>query len=292
MGLAGGGAGRSALKSGWALKDLDDERSNQESSIILSASPHTSTLTWTHSPQIHDYAFLLFLQSFRHDVRPHGSEYEAAQPMAETKLALNDDAITIQYRYDPLPERTIRLLKIPEKSIEQPWSLKVYNLEHCPSYICLSYTWGAPLNTEECEAEYEGVKRSLYVQSGNHTGRLEIGLNLWEGLEQLIAAGHTDYLWVDAICINQDDPQERSSQVAIMGQIYGESEEVVVWLGKDQSNLEDFAWSQDTLLPALEEHFDAGGGFSDLMKVIEKANMGADPATRWRGYVLFNEQHR
>jgi hypothetical protein len=61
---------------------------------------------------------------------------------------------------------------------------------------------------------------------------------------------------------------------------------------KDQSNLEDFAWSRETLLPALEEHFDEGGGFSDLMKVIEKANMGADPAARWRGYVLFYEQHR
>jgi hypothetical protein len=212
--------------------------------------------------------------------------------MAETKPPLNNGAVTMQYRYDHLPERAIRLLDIPEKSIEQPWSLNVYDLDRCSPYVCLSYTWGPPLNTEECEAEYEGAKRSLVLQSGNHTGRLEVGLNLWEGLEQLIAAGCTGLLWVDAICINQDDPQERSSQVAIMGQIYGDSEGVIVWLGKDQSNLEDFSWFHDTLLPALEKHFDDGGGFSDLMQLIQGANLGVEPSARWRGYILFYEQHR
>jgi len=38
-------------------------------------------------------------------------------------------------------------------------------------------------------------------------------------------------LWVDAICINQDDLEERSLQVAQMGQIYASAGKVVVWLG-------------------------------------------------------------
>jgi hypothetical protein len=212
--------------------------------------------------------------------------------MTETKPGLNNGATTMQYRYDHLPERAIRLLEIPEKLIEQPWLLNDYDLEHCSPYVCLSYTWGPPLNTEECKAEYEGAKRSLFLQSEEHTGWLEVGLNLWEGLEQLIAAGRTGYLWVDALCINQDDPQERSSQVAIMGQIYRDSEEVIVWLGKDQSNLEDFSWFHDTLLPAFEKHFDEGGGICDLTKTVETANLGVCPLPRWRGYILFYEQHR
>ena len=39
--------------------------------------------------------------------------------------------------------------------------------------------------------------------------------------------------WVDAICINQDDLEERSAQVQIMPQIYSRASCVIVWLGDD-----------------------------------------------------------
>jgi hypothetical protein len=41
------------------------------------------------------------------------------------------------------------------------------------------------------------------------------------------------YLWIDAISINQNDTQERSHQVSIMGNIYLSSQMVLVWLGKE-----------------------------------------------------------
>ncbi|KAH7396120.1 heterokaryon incompatibility protein-domain-containing protein, partial [Pyrenochaeta sp. MPI-SDFR-AT-0127] len=45
-------------------------------------------------------------------------------------------------------------------------------------------------------------------------------------------------LWVDAICINQTDNDERSKQVAIMGEIYNRAIKVFAWLGEanGQSN--------------------------------------------------------
>jgi hypothetical protein len=39
-------------------------------------------------------------------------------------------------------------------------------------------------------------------------------------------------LWIDAICINQDDNDERGEQVARMGAIYGQATTVVLWLGE------------------------------------------------------------
>ncbi|KAF5577127.1 heterokaryon incompatibility 6 OR allele [Fusarium pseudocircinatum] len=39
--------------------------------------------------------------------------------------------------------------------------------------------------------------------------------------------------WIDAICINQDDIQERNSQVAMMSQIYGSAHSVLAWLGEE-----------------------------------------------------------
>lgn len=41
------------------------------------------------------------------------------------------------------------------------------------------------------------------------------------------------FFWVDAICINQDDLEERSAQVQIMPQIYSKASCVIVWLGDD-----------------------------------------------------------
>lgn len=215
---------------------------------------------------------------------------EAERAENEPERAENEDAIP--YRYNPLPGRTIRLLQFPDEAVDQPWSLEAHGLENCPTYISLSYTWGPPLATDECKALYEGAQRSLLLQTGNHTGHLRTGLNLWEGLEQLLAAGYTGYLWVDAICINQNDLQERSSQVALMGRIYADCRKVVVWLGRDQSNLADFSWFHDVLLPALDEQFIEGGGKSDFHSIVKSANLGIEPTARWRGYVLFYEERR
>ena len=40
-------------------------------------------------------------------------------------------------------------------------------------------------------------------------------------------------LWIDAICINQSDKNEKSHQVAMMGEIYSSCQKAIVWLGED-----------------------------------------------------------
>ena len=42
-----------------------------------------------------------------------------------------------------------------------------------------------------------------------------------------------DYLWIDAICINQEDDDEKSSQVSMIFEIYSVAQSVVVWLDED-----------------------------------------------------------
>lgn len=41
------------------------------------------------------------------------------------------------------------------------------------------------------------------------------------------------HLWVDAICINQQDDVEKTSQVAAMGNIYESAARSIVWLGQE-----------------------------------------------------------
>jgi hypothetical protein len=47
-----------------------------------------------------------------------------------------------------------------------------------------------------------------------------------------VAQLYPGYWWIDQLCINQDDLQERSAQVALMGQLYRNAFQVVVWLGE------------------------------------------------------------
>jgi hypothetical protein len=57
--------------------------------------------------------------------------------------------------------------------------------------------------------------------------------NLWACLRKfrnlIRSETSSSYFWVDAICINQEDPDERSSQVSQMGAIYAKAQEVVIW---------------------------------------------------------------
>ena len=57
----------------------------------------------------------------------------------------------------------------------------------------------------------------------------------------LLGLRHTSQartLWIDQICINQTDLQERSEQVRIMRQIYSKAQLVILWLGEDGDNNE------------------------------------------------------
>jgi hypothetical protein len=60
---------------------------------------------------------------------------------------------------------------------------------------------------------------------------VEIRNNLWQALHQLRHTVKTQTLWVDALCIDQDDTSERNHQVSQMGRIYQNIQYVVAWLG-------------------------------------------------------------
>ncbi|UPL00019.1 hypothetical protein LCI18_010953 [Fusarium solani-melongenae] len=50
-------------------------------------------------------------------------------------------------------------------------------------------------------------------------------------------------LWIDAICINQDDIEERTAQVSQMSRIYSAAKSVIVWLGREDMTSQGAAWA-------------------------------------------------
>ncbi|KXJ89561.1 heterokaryon incompatibility protein-domain-containing protein [Microdochium bolleyi] len=55
--------------------------------------------------------------------------------------------------------------------------------------------------------------------------------NLFEALKQLRRGRPGEWLWIDAVCMNQSDSTELAAQIRIMGRIYQSAQLVVVWLG-------------------------------------------------------------
>jgi hypothetical protein len=88
-----------------------------------------------------------------------------------------------------------------------------------PEYAALSYTWGS------------NEKSKAIVLSGC---RFPVTANLFAALMRLRTRG-VRYLWIDAICINQNDDEEKTMQVALMGEIYKHASKVYGWLGEDDA---------------------------------------------------------
>lgn len=80
-----------------------------------------------------------------------------------------------------------------------------------------------------------------------------ITTNLESALRHLRTKGYAR-LWVDAVCINQDDKAERSQQLLWMGSIYRRAKEVVAWVGDEDGSsttvMESLASLDSSLLVA------------------------------------------
>ncbi|KAK7225101.1 hypothetical protein V2G26_013104 [Clonostachys chloroleuca] len=118
--------------------------------------------------------------------------------------------------------RQIRLLTILSTEPEISCRLEVAELKGELSFNALSYVWGDPR-----------VTKAILVNGH----RILVTINLVSALEyapyHLRKSKHatSKKLWVDAICINQEDIAEKSRQVSLMKHIYSQSDIVLCWLG-------------------------------------------------------------
>jgi hypothetical protein len=94
--------------------------------------------------------------------------------------------------------------------------MKTVSLAACPEYIALSYTWG------------DSTRTSLLIIDNTIS---HITTSVQTALLHLQHETNTIILWIDQLCINQDDNVEKSKQVQLMKAIYQKALSVGVWLG-------------------------------------------------------------
>ncbi|RYP30972.1 hypothetical protein DL767_005979 [Monosporascus sp. MG133] len=95
-------------------------------------------------------------------------------------------------------------------------------------YEALSYVWGSEPTLENAIVEDEFFGRT----------RLNLRPGLAHALKHLRKVDKPRTMWIDALCINQNDLEERSTQLLHMGEIYKLAVRVIIWLGPtaDESN--------------------------------------------------------
>ncbi|KAK8159384.1 heterokaryon incompatibility protein-domain-containing protein [Phyllosticta citrichinensis] len=98
--------------------------------------------------------------------------------------------------------------------------LKHISIDDHPKYVALSYTWGS------LETPFRIPVDGSYL---NITANLHAVLGVLAKLPQLQGRP----LWIDAICINQRNEDEKNCQVPLMGKIYSEANEVFAWIGEE-----------------------------------------------------------
>jgi hypothetical protein len=119
----------------------------------------------------------------------------------------------------------IRILKVlPGKENDAiKCELRTVSLRNDPAFEALSYTWGDP-----------NPKDTISVNG--HP--FEVTVNLELALRALREPQRPRVLWIDAICINQNDTDEKNIQIPLMGEIYRTASQVVVWLGASTPEIE------------------------------------------------------
>jgi Heterokaryon incompatibility protein (HET) len=145
-------------------------------------------------------------------------------------------------------------------------TLDTYDVKNAPPFRALSYTWGRPYRKDVYEEDIESPPKlaATIVCNGKP---IAITRNLFDGLSYLTRNGVAGLLWVDAICVNQEDLEERSSQVVLMSAIYSSASEVIVWLGPPKKGLDDLVWASTELLSAIQlSDSDSDSRVKDIFK--------------------------
>ncbi|KAI6089079.1 heterokaryon incompatibility protein-domain-containing protein [Hypoxylon rubiginosum] len=129
------------------------------------------------------------------------------------------------FKHQPLKSpknfRLIYLEPVEDDVFSISCTLTEYDQNLAPPYVALSYTWGDPITGESEPRRLATIfvnKRAFRI----HT-------NLFRALKAL--RNKEARLWVDAICIDQQNIQERGVQVALMGDIFRGATKVCAWLG-------------------------------------------------------------
>jgi hypothetical protein len=130
--------------------------------------------------------------------------------------------------YQPLKRERIQIVTIQPGEFDDKIIIGLahakFSARKHPKYEALSYVWGSSSN-----------RKRIHI-AGVPNGSLEVTHNLYVALKYLRYVDKSRTMWIDAICIIQENNVEKSLQVALMCDIYRLADRVVFWLGPEAND--------------------------------------------------------
>ncbi|TVY14492.1 Heterokaryon incompatibility protein 6, OR allele [Lachnellula arida] len=133
--------------------------------------------------------------------------------------------------YFPLQKNEIRVLEVLPGGEHDDVQCR---LEHVlvnnpPEFNALSYTWGDP----------QAPKVTISVDGYDLLVTKSCKSILQELRRESMAQSKPQFIWIDAICINQSDIVERNIQVQVMGEVYRNAKKLIVRLGAEDNDIRE-----------------------------------------------------
>ena len=149
-----------------------------------------------------------------------GREEELQTPFCYNRL--ENDEIRLLQLHAFSGHGSSKILSADLKTIH----LRDYAISTSIDFEALSYDWG----TENADRILSLNNSSFFIRPNLDAALRELG------------KGNTErILWIDAICINQGDVEERNQQVRMISSIFRHAARVIIWIGPRWTEKKDSA---------------------------------------------------
>ena len=175
-------------------------------------------------------------------------------------------------------EQTVRLLYLEPGKSQDPivGRLVCHPVQQKPRYDALSYSWGE--QDDWTQITLNGIQGFAVTRT------------LWCALRRLRSTAVARPIWIDAICINQNNTAERNQQVAMMNSTFGNARSVLIWLGDcDDDELADCDERHlaDSVLSKLEkENEDGKRAWWNRLWVVQEVALAKELMVYFGSHVL------
>ncbi len=198
-------------------------------------------------PEAHYMAWTNFVAGAKIELWASPAESNASPVRTISLVKMNDHSAYTSLRQD---SKEIRLVDIQPGEVEESIRLALRHTHLVNrdrlKYEALSYCWGEAKNPQLLLLTIDDMP-----PVGIHADS-----NLVAALKQLRHADTPRTLWIDLICINQTDHEERTRQVALMGEIFASADAVCVWLGEPDSDVA----GDCRVIRSISEHYEKSIG--------------------------------
>jgi len=154
------------------------------------------------------------------------------------------------------PSKQIRLISFQPSSTDTliDCRLEVHDIADSPPYYAISYHYGDPSAVD------------TILVNGQET---QVNRNCWHALHQVRAQSRAGLFWVDSVCINQSDVNEKSLQVHRIAAIFSGADEVWACFGPASGD-SDFLLHKLASFPAEDPTFTADTPFAERSDDLQR----------------------